>query len=377
MVVANLFLLSGCWNYVEINGQINVSGLAVDIGRQGRKYHLSAEVITVGVKEKDQVSANVVETDADTVFEGIRNMMTITTKKLYFGHCKAFVIGEKAAESGIAEILDMVIRNHELRIEVDVVVAKGCDAKDILMTEGIANPIMSYKIHDLMNTSPQAVGASPVTKAYKVFNSIQNEGVCTVVPTLEIVQVEEKKVLKLTGVAVLDGDKLSGCLDERQTKYLSLLNDKIGNSGLLTVNDSQEEDLFLSYEIYKSKTKRILVFNEKIPTVNISVNTHVIIGEVETEVDFTKREEIEKVRGLLETSMNEDLTQLINTAQTTLGCDILGIGAQMQREDPKMWEKYKDNWDEIFKKLKITVENKIEITGSGIDSGTVKKELLK
>ena len=125
MVVANLFLLSGCWNYVEINGQINVSGLAVDIGRQGRKYHLSAEVITVGVKEKDQVSANVVETDADTVFEGIRNMMTITTKKLYFGHCKAFVIGEKAAESGIAEILDMVIRNHELRIEVRCSCCKG------------------------------------------------------------------------------------------------------------------------------------------------------------------------------------------------------------------------------------------------------------
>ena len=135
--------------------------------------------------------------------------------------------------------------------------------------------------------------------------------------------------------------------------------------------------MFLSYEIYKSKTKRKLNFNEEIPSVNITVQTDVIIGEVEREADFTKPEDVEKVRRLIEKNMDEDLTQLINTAQSKLNCDILGIGAQMQREDPKMWEKYKDNWDEIFKKLEITVDNKIEVTGSGIDSGTVKKELLK
>lgn len=377
VVVVNIYMLTGCWNYVEINGQVNVSGIAIDVGRQGRKYHLSAEVITIGMKEKDQIDASVVETDSDTVFEGIRNLMTLTTKKLYFGHCKALVIGEKVAKSGIAEMLDMTIRNHELRIEVDIVIAKGCEAKDILMTEGIANPIMAYKIHDLLDTSPKAVGGAPIVEAYEVYNSIQNEGVCTVVTTLEIKKVEEKEVLKFTGVAVLDGDKLIGYLNERQTKYLSFLNDKIGNSGLLTVEDSENPNLFLSYEIYKSKTKRNLRFDEDVPSVNITVDTSVIIGEAETEADFSKPEELEKVRQLLEKNMEEDLAKLIDTAQSKLNCDILGIGAQMQREDPKMWEKYKDNWDEMFKELKITVDCKIIITGSGINSGTVKKELLK
>ncbi len=374
IVTVNVFLLTGCWNYVEINGQINVSGIAVDVGRFGKKYHLSAEVISVSSKEKEQVNASVVETESDTVFEGIRNLMTITTKKLYFGHCKALVISEKAAKNGIGEILDMTIRNHELRIEVDVVIAKSGEARQVLLTEGIANPIMAYKIYDLMETSPKAVGGALATKAYKVFNSIQSDGMSTVIPALEIRVAEDKKVLKFAGVAVFDKDKLVGYLDERQTKYLSFLNDKIGRSGLLTFKASEKPDLFLSYEIYKNDTKRKILFDGDVPSVEITVNTSVIIGEVEIQADFSKPEEIEKARRLFEENMENDLTELIDTAQAKLDCDILGLGAQMEKSNPKMWEKYKDNWNQTFKKLKINVKCKATITGSGIESSTMKKK---
>lgn len=373
IVAVNVFLLTGCWNYVEINGQINVSGIAVDIGRFGKKYHLSAEIITVSSKEKESVSASVVETESDTVFEGIRNLMTITTKKLYFGHCKAFVISEKAAKNGIGEILDMTIRNHELRSEVDVVIAKSGEARQVLLTEGIANPIMAYKIYDLMETSPKAVGGALTTKAYKVFNSIQSDGMSTVIPALEIRDAEDKKVLKFAGVAVFDKDKLVGYLDERQTKYLSFLNDKIGRSGLLTFKASEKPDLFLSYELYKNDTKRKMRFDGEVPSVEITVNTSVIIGEAEIQADFSKPEELEKARRLFEENMEKDLTELIYTAQAKLDCDILGLGSQMEKSNPKMWEKYKDNWNQTFKKLKINVKCKAAITGSGIDSSTMKK----
>ena len=377
IVVVNIFLLSGCWNYVEINGQVNVSGIAVDIGRFGKKYHLSAEAITAGSKENEPAISSVVETDSDTVFEGIRNLMTLTTKKLYFGHCKALVISEEAAKAGIGEILDLSIRNHEMRIEMNIVIAKSGEARQVLLTEGIANPIMAYKINDLMKTMPKAVGSSPITKAYKVFNSIQNEGMSTVIPALEIRSVEEKKVLKFAGVAVFNDDKLAGYLDEMQTKYLSFLNDKIGRSGLVTIKSAKQPDKFTSYELYKNKTSRKLRFNEDVPGIDIIVNTSVIVGEVETEADFSKPEEIEKFKNLLAKNMEEELIKLVDTAQTKLDCDIFGFGAQIQKQSPKMWNKYKDSWDETFKKLKINIKCNIIITGSGISSGTVKNELLK
>jgi len=377
IVCINVFMLTGCWNYVEINQQMNASGIAIDVGQQGKKYHLSIEVISVGMKAEEGISANVLETDSDTLFEGIRDLMAMTTKKLYFGHCKTMIIGEKAAKNGIAEIIDVTLRNHEVRKELDIAISKGCDAKDILLTEGIATPIMSYKIYDLMNTSVKAVGGAPKTKAYLIFNSIQSEGVCTVIPALQIGNVQEKKVLELAGVAVFDNDKLAGFLDKRETEYLSFLNNKIERSGLLTVKVSENPDLFLSYEVYKSKTKRDLQFNEDVPSVNITVNTSAIIGEVETEEDFSKPEEVEKVKQLLAKNMEENFTKLIDRAQTKLNCDIFGIGAQLQRDNPEMWGKYKDNWDGTFKKVKINVDCKVKITGSGIENGTVKKGQLK
>ncbi|NCU33014.1 MAG: hypothetical protein EOM23_08815, partial [Candidatus Moranbacteria bacterium] len=220
-----------------------------------------------------------------------------------------------------------------------------------------------------LKTSVKAVGSSPISKAYLVFNSIQTEGVCTVIPALEIRNIEDEEALKLCGAGIFVKDKLQCCIDEFQTKSLSFINNKI-KTGLLTIKISDQSNQFISYEIYKSKTKRELLFEEDVLSVNIIVETTVIIGEVETKADFTKTQEIEKIRQLLKKNLEEDLSRLIDTAQVKMKCDIFGIGPQINRNYPEMWEKYKDDWDEIFKKLKINVECRIKINGSGISNKT-------
>ena len=59
LAVVQLFLLSGCWNYVEIDEQINVSGIAFDVGREGKRLHLSVEIVTVGKGEQSQFESHV------------------------------------------------------------------------------------------------------------------------------------------------------------------------------------------------------------------------------------------------------------------------------------------------------------------------------
>jgi len=131
----------------------------------------------------------------------------------------------------------------------------------------------------------------------------------------------------------------------------------------------------MSFEIYKSNTKRKLRSEGEL-SMDISTNTAVIIGESEIEDDYTKPEEVEKARHLLEKNLEAELTRLVETAQS-LKCDLLGVGAQMSRDNPIMWEKYKENWEETFSGLKINVDCKIVITGSGIDNVTLKKSANK
>jgi len=371
MIISNVFLLTGCWNYVEIDRLINVSGLALDVGEEGKRYHLSAEIITVGSEEKAQTNVNVIESDGNTIFEAVRNLTMISSKKLYFGHCRVMIIGEELAKYGISEILDLTVRNHETRIAMDIAISKGCKAKDILLTEGISTPIIAYKIYDLLDTTEKEIGESPFTKSYKIFNTLQADGISTVIPALEIIEAEEKKAVKFCGVGVFDEDRLIEYLDVLETKNLSFINNKI-KTGLLTIKADDEQGAYESFEIYKNKTQTKIQFENDDIIVNVKTHTEVNIGEMETEEGFLKTDRVEKIRQHLEKEMEKDLYKLINKAQTELESDIFGIGLQIYRDHYKEWEKYGKDWNERFKSVKFNVDCKVDIMGSGVYDETAK-----
>lgn len=360
-------MLTGCWNYIEIDTRINVSGFAIDKGEHGKKYHLSAEIVTVIQAEKGETEVTVIESDADTIFEGIRNLMPLTAQKLYFGHCKALIIGEAVARDGIAELMDMPIRNHELRIAIDVFVAQGGQGKDILMTEGLYNPIVAYELYDLTKMFSKAVGNSLTSRAYQIYNDLMTEGVSTVIPAVQIQEVDEKKVVKLSGGAVLCKDKLAGYLDELEVKNLSFLRNKM-KTGLITIESDKNSDEFMSFEIYKTKSETKLSFENDAPKADIVVNTTITVGELEVPFDFKKAEDIEKIRSMLEEAEEKKFSDLVEKVQTKFGCDVLGLGDLMQKTHPDKWGEYKYNWEATFQKMKVNVKSNITINGSGIQN---------
>lgn len=369
IIVINICLLTGC--YVDIDRQIMVSGIAIDVGQQGKKYHVSAETIVVS---GDEITTDVIETDGNTVFETLRDFIGVSSKKLYFGHCKVIFISEEVAKEGIGEILDLAIRDQEARIDMDIIIAKGCDAKDLIMTEGVFSPIVSYKANDLFSTPEKTMGDAPALDVYKIFNDIYTDSVSAVIPAFELTNVEDKKDIKLCGTGVFKNDKLIGYLDKYESRSLSIIGNKL-REGLLTYESKEKEDSFVSYEIMNNKSKTSLEFeeNNKI-SVNVSTETKVNVGEIGIEADFMKTEDVEKTRQKLESQMEEDLYELIDKAQSDLNCDIFGIGREIYRNYPHQWEKYKENWEETFKTLDFNVDCKVEINSSGlIDKGCCAK----
>ncbi|MEA4896215.1 MAG: Ger(x)C family spore germination protein [Oscillospiraceae bacterium] len=372
LVFMNIFLLSGCWNYVEIDQTISVAGFAVDVGQRGYKYHLSAETISVGKRKDGEIEAEVIETDGNTVFECVRKLMELASKKLYFGHCKTIIIGEELAVRGITEVIDLPIRNHEMRSEIDLMIAKDSTGRDFMMTEGLTTPIASYKLYNLTRTFPISVGEALTHKMYKIYNNVHTDGVSTIIPALEIRMAEEQRLLKLAGGAVFCGDRLTGYIDNVQVKYLSIITNKL-KTGLITIEDKDNTESFMSFEIYRTSAKTRLSFGDDGPKVNISVNMSVIVGEIESEFDFSKSEEIEKTRHLLEDEIQKKCTAVIEQAQKDYGCDLLGICVIMQRDYPEKWELYKAEWSSSFEKIPISVESTIRITGSGVNNRSTRK----
>jgi spore germination protein len=85
--------------------------------------------------------------EGNTIFEVIRGMATRTNRALYFEHLSVLIIGENVAKSGdLEKIINLFVRDHEMRRRVAILVAKGSAANVLEITP----PHESLPAHYLM-----------------------------------------------------------------------------------------------------------------------------------------------------------------------------------------------------------------------------------
>jgi spore germination protein KC len=76
LIISSILLLSGCWNYREIERLAIVSGLAVDKDENSGEYLLTTEI--VDVKEtmgKTTLTSKKIDSKGKTILDAIRNMI--------------------------------------------------------------------------------------------------------------------------------------------------------------------------------------------------------------------------------------------------------------------------------------------------------------
>ena len=368
LAAVQLFLLSGCWNYVELDEQINVSGIALDVGREGKRLHLSVEIVTVGKGEQSQFESHVIEAEGDTVFEAIRQLMDISTKKLYFGHCKLIVIGESLARSGIRELLDLPLRNHELRTTMNIVVARGCSGRDILLTKGLTTTIVSYRICDLLKTCEKFSGCAGRDKDYQIYDMLETQGLEITVPALERTQIDGEDMARLCGAGAFSGDRLVGWLTEKQAAQLSLLRGEY-KTGLVTIESADSPFYNTSFEIYKAKTDtKLSRAPDGTVTAEVRVKLRVNVGEAQSKTEFLDRAQTEKTAYALEKNVEHDLNHIADLAQHSYRCDIIGIGKRLKETDPAAWKALGPDWKTNFSKVRFRIRAEVVIISSGVSS---------
>lgn len=130
LVVA--LLLTGCFNYADINWIVFVTSIGIDID-ENNKTILYAEAFTGlrgdgGTESEGRI---VFRSTGDTIFEAIRNLHLSSSLRLNFTQNKAIIFSEKAAKYGLDNFLDTLIRNEELLVRQFIYVSK-MDLEDIV-----------------------------------------------------------------------------------------------------------------------------------------------------------------------------------------------------------------------------------------------------
>jgi spore germination protein KC len=371
-------LAAGCWSRKEMNDIAIVAGIAVD--KADGKYLLSAQILNPGQMSEQQgqgggVPVTTFATEADTIHEGIRKLTAVSPRKLHFSHIRIFVLGEEIAREGIRNVLDLLLRDQELRPDFYVAVAKAAKAVDILSTFTTLEKVPAEKLYKGLETSEKYWAPSVGVHLDDLIKALISEGRQPVLMGLEISgdvrkadkeentkAIRPKAILRYSSLGVFKEDKLIGWLNEDESRGYNFIVDNV-NQSVTDISCPQGGKLVV--ELMHTKTKLKAKFAEGKPELEIRIDAEGNVSEVECQIDLSKTKSIYELEKRAEQRIQGYVEAAVRKVQTGFKSDIFGFGEAMHRDQPKHWKAIKNEWEQLFTTVSVhpNVDVKLRRTG--------------
>jgi germination protein, Ger(x)C family len=373
--------LTGCWNRRELN-TISVV-LAMGIDWVDGQYQLSVQV-----SDPSQMSTNrsvsqrspaiVFSERAPSIFEALRKITTKASRRMYLSHMRLVVISEKIAERGIRSPLDFLFRDHEVRPDFYMAIAKDCDAKDILSFVTPMEVLPALDLYKSLKVSETAWAPTAAVNVVDMMQWVTKDGIEPVLTGITLIGNRDKgkkmdnvnqpasmAEYKYTGIGVLLDDRIVGWLNESDSKGYSYITGKVHSTVGHIPCPGSPKDYFVA-EVYKSQVKiKPFIRNGK-PIIRVEMKNEDNVGEYHCQGDLGDEKFFNQLQQAARQQQKQLLQRSISHVQQKYGADIFGFGEAFHQKYPRQWRTWKKNWPEIFKndlKVEIVVTSKINRTG--------------
>jgi germination protein, Ger(x)C family len=367
LLTVSMLCLTGCWNYREPENLSMVTGIAVDKGQNGYKYHLTFEFLD---PTQQQTGAELLETDGNTIFDAVRNAVSISERRLYFADAKVLILSKEVASEGVSPLFDWVARDQEPRITMIPVISKEKTAGELFQLKGITNPLVSYEIWRTITQNKQSLSETSSVQVYEAIDLLGGEGDAMVLAAVKSTKQQGSSSPELDGTAVFKKDKLVGYLGREESKFFLFIRNEV-QGGLLVFspkNDGQNITLTLQ----GNRTAITPEISGDSASIKIKLNVRASLGENGTSENYVDADGLAKVEASAENYLESGIRQLIQKVQTQYDSDIFGFGSNIHQSDPDYWSKHKADWDKQFKNLKCKVDVNVNIDNTANARDTIK-----
>ena len=360
-----IFMVSGCWNYKELNDYAIATGMAIDYVDD--KYKVSF-LISNGKKMESESSNSQYQSvlysgEGSTIYEAIKNIGLISPKQLYIGHLTSIVVSEEVAKGGLYDSLEFLLEDSQSRQNFYVVLAKDSMAKDVL---SITTPIVDNSPESISNNvySSYKLQGSVISKTYNdVIYDLINDGIDTAISSYVIVgnkeegktldnleSVEPKSYIKLDELGIFKGDKLVAWADKDKGTGINVINNDVTevyvnidcDNGHIVINTT---DLKTKRDVSKDFIK-------------INTTGSALISEVTCNIDLNDNKNIDDIEKKAEAKLKYFMYDGYMLARDN-GSDVFGFGLDFYRNNPREYKKI--DWYEIYSKIEPEITVDIDI----------------
>ncbi|WP_174612841.1 Ger(x)C family spore germination protein [Virgibacillus ihumii] len=363
-----LFFLTGCWDRIEVNDLAIVVGTGLDKTEEG-KIQLSVQIInpsasgggSTGGSSGQQGTGQLTTVEkaiGKTVFDAKSKLQEQVSRKLFWGHNRAIIIGQKMAEKGIRKHIDFFARHPYPRLR----------AYAFVTTEKVADVLKV--IPDLERSSSEVarelsilkVGMSVTTM--ELLKMLQGKARSTALPIVEIEREPPgTEGLRISGTAIFRDAAMVGQIDDKVTRGILWLRDTIKTASVTIQPKGVKGNI--SFHILRSSTQLIPKIKNDNWKLVVQIHSLDDAVENETKLDLMNPDIVRKLETQLENAVDERIRLVLEKVQKEMGADIFGFSEAFHRHYPDKWEKVKNQWDQKFPEVEVVIKSNIDIKRPG------------
>lgn len=377
-------LLSGCYNYRELN-ELGIT-TAVSIDYKDNNFYVIAEVINP-IKQQDASSSNNspfinYNSSSSSLQDAFRKVVLESPRQLYAAQLEIIVLSEEVVNNHLEEVLEYFARDPEARTEIKIIVAKTEDSTKAITLQTLLTSLSSSNIIKSLDLQSKVLGmAYPVT-LNELLNMYIDPYLEVVLPSMtlygnyeigdekeNITTSSPKAIVKIDGSTITKDNKILGYLDLEESKILNLINGKLKE----TIIKMNYYDGYIIFEPNRIKVSRELDIKNNIIKINISGYSKT--KEIQSNIDLKDPKEVEKLNKALNMELEKKVTDTFNSIREKYDTDVFGFQELYYRTDYKYFKENCTNWyEDIYPKIKLEVKANVRLYEKGSTLGGLRYE---
>ncbi len=377
-------LLSGCYNYRELN-ELGIT-TAVSIDYKDDAFYVMAEVINP-IKQQDASSSNNspfinYNSSSTSLQDAFRKVVLDSPRQLYAAQLEIIVLSEEVVNNHLEEVLEYFARNPETRTEIKIIVAKTEDSTKAITLQTLLTSLSSSNIIKSLELQNKVLGVSYPVTLNELLNMYIDPYLEVVLPSMtlygdyeigdekeNITTSSPKAIVKIDGSTITKDNKILGYLDLEESKVLSMINGKL-NETIIKMNYN---DGYIVFEPNRIKVSKELDIKNNIIKINISGYSKT--KEIQSNINIKNPKEVEKLNKALNKELEKKVTDTFTSIREKYDTDIFGFQELYYRTNHKYFKENCTNWyEDIYPKIKLEVKANIRLYEKGNTLGGLRYE---
>lgn len=377
-------LLSGCYNYRELN-ELGIT-TAVSIDYKDNNFYVIAEVINP-IKQQDASSSNNspfvnYNSSSSSLQDAFRKVVLESPRHLYTAQLEIIVLSEEVVNNHLEEVLEYFARDPESRTEIKIIVAKTEDSTKAITLQTLLTSLSSSNIIKSLDLQSKVLGMSYPVTLNELLNMYIDPYLEVVLPSMtlygnyeigdekeNITTSSPKAIVKIDGSTITKDNKILGYLDLEESKILNLINGKLKE----TIIKMNYYDGYIIFEPNRIKVSRELDIKNNIIKINISGYSKT--KEIQSNINLKDPKEVEKLNKALNMELEKKITDTFNSIREKYGTDVFGFQELYYRTNYKYFKENCTNWyEDIYPKIKLEVKANVRLYEKGSTLGGLRYE---